>query len=146
LGGARVFLTMCALDRRPVFNNAEIYEIVRTELLRTATADDVEIIAYCFMPDHLHLLTEGSSKSADICEFARAFRQQSGYRFRGLGRGRLWQEGYYDRVLRSSEHTMEVARYIIANPVRVGLCADALQYPYSGSSRYSLIQIAQSLG
>jgi putative transposase len=137
---------MCTFDRRPVFDNGEIYEIVRTDLLRTAAADDVQIIAYCFMPDHLHLLTEGCSESADTREFARAFRQQSGYRFRCLWRGRLWQEGYYDRVLRSSEDTMEIARYIIANPVRAGLCAHSLQYLYSGSSKYSLMEIAQSLG
>jgi hypothetical protein len=30
--------------------------------------------------------------------------------------------------------------------VRAGLCADSVQYPYSGSSRYSLIEIAQALG
>jgi len=41
---------------------------------------------------------------------------------------------------------MEIARYIIANPVRAGLCAHSLQYLYSGSSKYSLMEIAQSLG
>ena len=98
------------------------------------------------MPDHLHLLTEGCSESADTREFARAFRQQSGYRFRCLWRGRLWQEGYYDRVLRDADDTFECARYIVANPVRAGLCAQAHEYPYSGSSKYSLTEILESLG
>jgi putative transposase len=117
---------MCTFERRPVFSTDEIHQIVRAELLRTADAEHVEIIVYCFMLDHVHILAEGCRESADIREFARMFRQQSGYTFRRLWRVRLWQEGYYDRVLRSSDDTIEIARYIIANPVRAGLCADSL--------------------
>ena len=40
---------------------------------------------------------------------------------------------------------MEVARYIIANPVRAGLCEGAIEYPFSGSGKYSLLEIVQSL-
>jgi hypothetical protein len=63
-----------------------------------------------------------------------------------MRRARLWQEGYYDRVLRSSDATLEIARYIVANPVRARLCVDAMRYPYSGSSKYTLIEIVHSLG
>ena len=136
---------MCAFDRRPFFTNTEIYEIIRTELLRSAASNHVQIIAYCFMPDHLHLLAEGYLESADVSLFARAFRQRSGYMFRRRWRQRLWQEGYYDRVLRGSDDTLEVARYIIANPVRAGLCEGAIEYPFSGSGKYSLLEIVQSL-
>jgi len=66
------------------------------------------------------------------------FRQRSGHRYRRQFGSRIWQEGYYDRVLREEDDTLEIARYIAANPVRAGLCQDAREYPYLGSSCYSL--------
>jgi len=45
---------------------------------------------------------------------------------------RLWQDGYYDHVLREEEATIPVARYIVLNPVRAGLCEDASAYPAPG--------------
>ena len=60
---------------------------------------------------------------------------------------RLWQDGYFDRLLRREEATCEVVGYIIGNPVRAGLCSDASRYPFSGSSRYTvgeLIEMIQS--
>ena len=35
-----------------------------------------------------------------------------------LGReGSIWQQGFHDRALRKDEDVIEVARYVIANPV-----------------------------
>jgi len=62
-----------------------------------------------------------------------------------LQRARLWQEGYYDRVLRDSEQTFEVAKYIAGNPVRAGLCDDVRKYRHTGSTRYSLEELAENV-
>jgi hypothetical protein len=40
----------------------------------------------------------------------------------------LWQEGYFDRVLREEDDVFDVARYVLKNPVRatddfIGSCA-----------------------
>jgi putative transposase len=119
---------------------------VRTEeiveqLLSTAAHWGVEIIAYCFMPDHLLVLVEGVSEQADARKFADAFRQVSGFHFKQARGRRLWQEGYYDHVLREEEATIAAARYIVLNPVRAGLCADASEYALSGSTQYALPEL-----
>jgi hypothetical protein len=93
------------------------------------------------MPDHLHVLTIGTSDEFNARQHADVFRRQSAYYFRQARHGRLWQEGYYDRVLRLEETTPTVVRYIIENPVRAGLCDDATAYPFSGSSKYSLEEL-----
>ena len=97
------------------------------------------------MPDHLHVLVEGRSEHADIAKFVARFRQSSGYGYRQQCGARLWQDGYYDHVLRDEDDTLEVARYIVANPVRAGLCRNAREYPHTGSSRYSLDELFGSL-
>jgi len=132
---------MCTLERIPYFSDIPRGESVRTQLLDTANDRDVDIIAYCFMPDHLHLLVEGQSEQANARKFAEVFRQVSGFYFRAHREARLWQEGYYDHILRDEDATIAVARYIVLNPVRAGLCADASTYPLTGSTRYELAQL-----
>ena len=96
------------------------------------------------MPDHLHLLTEGTTQGSDLCHFVSSFKQNSGFAFSRERAGRLWQTGYYDRVLRDDEETLTVVRYILENPVRAALVAKFSDYPYSGSDRYSLVELATS--
>ncbi len=90
------------------------------------------VLAYCFMPDHLHLLVEGDSES-DLPQFIKDFKQRTGYAYRRSNSGLLWQKSYYDHILRAEEDMRQVARYIIANPVRAALVTAASDYPYSGS-------------
>jgi REP element-mobilizing transposase RayT len=87
------------------------------------------------------LLVEGKSEQANARKFAGVFRQASGFHFRACGGARLWQEGFYDHVVRDEDATIAVARYIVLNPVRAGLCADASTYSLTGSTRYELAQL-----
>jgi hypothetical protein len=57
----------------------------------------------------------------------------------------LWQRGYYDHVLRQDEDLHRVAAYIVANPVRAGICPDALAYRFSGSETMSMTDLAESI-
>ena len=61
------------------------------------------------------------------------FKQATGHLFSKRASGRLWQDGYYDHIVRSEEGVLRVARYIAANPVRAGLVPDAAAYPFTGS-------------
>ena len=55
----------------------------------------------------------------------------------------LWQDGFYDHVLRREEDSLAIAAYIVANPVRAGLVKSVTEYPYSGSALYSLHELAE---
>src|SRR6476661_8078704 len=56
LRGYRIFLTMCTYGRRPYFERPEIVDVVLSECLRSASTSEIEVVAYCFMPDRLHAL------------------------------------------------------------------------------------------
>jgi hypothetical protein len=47
-------------------------------------------------------------------------------------------------VLRDDEVTIDVARYILGNPVRAGLAATVEEYPYVGSLVYELKNLISS--
>lgn len=44
--------------------------------------------------------------------------------------GKLWQKQYYDRAIRRKENIKQIARYIIANPLRAGLVDNIADYPH----------------
>ena len=145
IGRHRIFLTMCTFDRQRVFLRQQHVDEVRTELLRTGESYRVEVTAYCFMPDHCHALLEGLAFDSELLKCIKMFRQRSGHAYRARTSERLWQDGYFDRFLRSDQATLDAARYIVANLLRANLCADARQYPHLGSGRYTLDELLGSL-
>ena len=82
------------------------------------------------MVDHLHLLVEGLTDDSDFSRFMSLMRQRSGFAFKQQFGERLWQKGYYDRVLRNEEDATDVIDYIAANPVAAGLVSTPDEYPY----------------
>jgi REP element-mobilizing transposase RayT len=140
-GGQRIFFTLCTFDRHRCFEDTDVVAFVREQLLTVVARREVEVIAYCFMPDHLHALATGRTESADVKKAIDVFRRQSAYHYKRRWCRRLWQDGYFDRVLRSEESTPSVVRYIVANPVREGLVREPGDYAFLGSSDHSLEEL-----
>ena len=143
-GAVAGLLTFCTSRRRPAFVTAANVERTLRQFLRAGVETHVAILAYCFMPDHVHLLVAGQSDSADLRSFINNAKQRSAY-VAGLRiSGRLWQAGYFDRVLRETDDGHAVARYIVQNPVRAGLVLSPGDYPFCGSSILSTEELLQS--
>jgi REP element-mobilizing transposase RayT len=142
VGIQRYFLTLCTAERRKWFADAALVDQVRSQLSQSAVDHRFAIPAHCLMPDHVHLFAEGTALESDLRRFVSSFKQKSGFRFSKERAARLWQDGYHDRILREEEGTLAVVRYILENPVRAGLVANFSDYPYSGSDRYSLDELA----
>jgi putative transposase len=131
-GAAVYFLTLTCAQRRPAFTEERLVESCIETLRSCSERHGFAVLAYCFMPDHLHLLVEGGAGS-DVPQFTKDFKQRTGYAYRRLSEEALWQKSYYDHILRREEDVREAARYIIGNPVRMGLVEAAGDHPYSGS-------------
>jgi len=131
IGRRRYFLTFCCAERRDVFTDGAVVELARTQISTTALHERFAILAYCFMPDHVHLLVEGMTDAADLRRFAKLAKQRSGALYaRRFGQA-LWQQGYHERVLRDADDAPAIARYILENPVRSGLVANPHEHPCS---------------
>src|SRR5688572_1279471 len=135
------FLTFCTYRRSEVFVDAETVDTVLTQILRAANRWQFDMLAYCFMPDHAHLIVAGKEREADCLAFIKAAKQYSAYRFRQTFGRRLWQRYGFERVLRDDKEVAMTTAYIIGNPVRAGLAAGPSDYPYLGSTRYSVEEL-----
>jgi REP-associated tyrosine transposase len=133
LGLQWYFLTACTQDRVPRLRDAVLVSDHLKFLVERAAADYFAIQAYCFMPDHLHLLVSGTSDESDCMGFMNGFKQKSAFMFKQQRGERLWQHKTFDHILRPNDRWEGVAYYIWMNPVRKGLCLNPGDWPFSGS-------------
>jgi REP element-mobilizing transposase RayT len=143
LGWHRYFLTFCCDSRRRLFVNPAAVDLVMIEMLRAAAEEQFAVYVYCFMPDHCHLLIEAQSESSDCRRFITHAKQLSGFHYRKAFGHRLWQRYSFEHVLRNSEDTRRVARYIVENPIRGGLAARVQDYPFVGSRVFTIDEILE---
>lgn len=45
---------------------------------------------------------------------------------------KLWQRGYYEHIVRKNEDLLEMAKYIVNNPLRKGLVSKSEDYRWQG--------------
>ena len=133
IGVYAYFLTILTKDHDAYFKEAEVVSHLNNLLLETAKSEGFDVLVYCFMPDHLHLLVMGMDDKSNLKRFISLFKQKSGYWFKKNYSENLWHISYYDHVLRKEESIEGVARYILENPVRKGLVSDYKEYPFSWS-------------
>ncbi|HVG54512.1 MAG TPA: transposase [Vicinamibacterales bacterium] len=144
-GLCRYSLTICTHRRQLVFVTRQAVDLVLLQLLQAAHRSSFAVIAYCFMPDHLHLLVEGTEQEAALREFIRVFKQCAAYHWKAEFGSQLWQRSYFDHVLRDGESPDKAARYILANPLRAGLVSRVEDYPYLGSATMSIGELLESI-
>ena len=97
---------------------------------------EVEILAYCLMPNHVHLIAV--PQSADglrraIGEVHRRYTRM--VNFREGWRGHLWQGRFASFVL-DEPYLLTAARYIELNPVRAGLIETPSRYRWSSAAAH----------
>ena len=124
-------LTLVTHDRAPLFTDPGVVDATLHCLTRSCSRHGFSLHAYCFMPDHLHLLVSGEDDSS-LKDAVHHFKQLSGHRYKREHGASLWQISYYDHVLRKDEDLPAAARYIWDNPLRAGLVQDRSEYSFSG--------------
>ncbi len=119
--------------RQQTFFCDEDYEAYLDLMAEWCEQRDVEVWAYCLMPNHVHLLAvpacEGALRRA-IGEAHRRYTRR--VNFREGWRGHLWQGRFASFVL-DEPHLLAAARYVECNPVRAGLAEQPEAYRWSSA-------------
>lgn len=85
-----------------------------------------ELHAYCVMPNHVHVLMralpDGTGNFYMISDILKSLKQFTANQINKLlGRkGQVWDDYYFDRVIRDIKNYQNVVAYILANPVAAG--------------------------
>lgn len=124
-------VTTVTLDRQRFFEDFSAACAAARCFSDPVILSDAALLAWVLMPDHVHwLLQLGAVDRLDLV--VNRLKSASARKAnRLLNRtGALWQSAYHDRALRAEEDLREVARYIVANPIRVGLVERVGDYPF----------------
>ena len=93
----------------------------------------VDLDALVVMPDHLHAVVSLDGEGRPLSAVVQAIKARTAADYvvgvRSWGwptfRGRLWQKGFYDRVIRDEEELAAIRMYIAQIPRRWGLREEA---------------------
>jgi len=130
-------------DNRPLFitftthHRWQLPPAARDKVLECCLKENgnkFELHAVVVMPDHGHLLLtplrDSDGWNYSLPEIMHAIKGASARKVNVLlGRsGPVWQEEFFDHVLRSNESLSEKVEYVFQNPVRAGLTKTAGEY------------------
>lgn len=128
--GRTYHVTATTQKRRPVFADLTCGRILVNALRWSDAERRTATWGFVVMPDHLHWLFELEG-SEPLPKVVSSVKKYSSRRIRSLLQtgDRVWATGYHDHAIRRAESLVDVARYIVTNPVRAGLVDSLNRYP-----------------
>ena len=127
-------LGCCAL-RHPLL--AEVMQ----QTLQKFDGERYRLIAWCIMPNHVHVLIEPEISLPKILQSWKSFtgswaishNAELGHGVSRMAKNHFWMREYWDRYIRDEEHFNRTINYIHNNPVKAGLCSEAYDWRWSSA-------------
>lgn len=130
--GQIYLVTTVTHQRQPVFSDFHCARIVIDTLRYSELRYSIDSLAFVVMPDHLHWLFS-LGKSTSLSQVVANMKRRSAYRINeriNRSGAPVWQPEFHDYALRKDDEIRDVARYIVANPLRAGLVESVGDYPF----------------
>ena len=138
LPGLPVHVTQRGNNRQDIFRCEEDFRYLWRCLREAVDEAALEVNAYVFMPNHVHLLVAPGEPHAIAKVMHSATRRYSGYFNTRYGRtGTLWEGRYRASATLTQRHFLNCHRYIDFNPVRAGLARRPEDYAWSSHRFYA---------
>lgn len=150
-------LTFSCFRRLPLLTDDVCRELLSHSIEQAMARHHYRLVAFVYMPTHVHLLTFPEAESSRVDQLLRAIKRPFSFRVKqhleasespllktltirqrpGVMTFRFWQEGPgYDRNLTKPETILAIINYIHNNPVRRGLCQRAEEWRWSSAQHY----------
>jgi putative transposase len=147
-------LTFSCYQRKPLLTN-DVWRSILARSLKSASVEEgFDLIAFVFMPEHVHLLVAPHTQGAKVSRLLARTKQPTSKQIKVLlneagsslvnqltvrerpGKYcfRFWQEGPgFDRNIFSAQAIEASLNYIHENPVKRGLCKHAADWKWSSA-------------
>ena len=122
--------------RQQLFMSDEDRVVMLKLLKRSSEKEGVEVIAWCLMDNHVHLVLRDEAGRLSACMhvlltgYARYFNQKYGHV------GHVFQERFSSFSIEDDRYLVTVLRYVHLNPQLAGMCA-ASAYRWSSYGEYT---------
>jgi REP-associated tyrosine transposase len=134
--GPLYFVTFCTHERRRFLATDQAHAAFVFFAKCAQCNFNVAVGRYVIMPDHVHLFVRGEHNfrlGPWIGALKQALAKAATF---SRAEGQIWEEGFFDHILRSNESYSQKWIYVRENPVRAGLVKSAAEWPYQGEIVY----------
>ena len=111
-------------SRKPVFEDFKSARFLIGLFKKDEELGTTKTLSFVVMPDHAHWLVKLESQT-----LSKAVQRIKSMFSRYYGE-KVWEEGFYDQGIRDEGSLRNVARYIVANPLRADLVSQIGDYPH----------------
>ena len=124
------------INRQRIFEDDEDREKFLEILKKAREKDGFDLIAWCLMPNHVHLLIHENAVKLET--IFRRIGSTYVYWYNGKYErtGHLFQDRFKSEPVEDDAYFLTVIRYIHQNPVKAGLCEKPEAYAYSSLKNY----------
>lgn len=107
---------------------------------KLSTEHNVEILAYCVMNNHAHMLVK-ATKIEELSKYMQRLNTKYAkyYNTKYNRVGYVFRSRYKSEGIYNEKYLYNCMRYICNNPVKVGICKEAKDYPYSNYKELSKV-------
>ena len=123
-------------NRQHIFLESENYLYFLRQLRRYLLPVVIDVIAYCLMPNHYHLLIflKTDDLSRPMQRFSLSYTKAINKRYARVGA--LFQGRFKAAIVETDPYLLHLSRYIHLNPVLAGLVKQPENWEYSSYQEY----------
>ena len=137
--GGTYFFTLVTEDRVPVFMDKNAMEVLMAAIKETRKRNPFELVAYCILPDHVHLIMELPADDNLFSQKVRSIKRLTTIRLRkitGIPNLTIWQNRFWEHTVRNQVDLKYCFDYVHYNPVKHGYVDECGKWAWSSFSRY----------
>jgi putative transposase len=156
--GAYYHITARTHRRMPIFEDERLAKIAFDDFTFYGAKYNIDDLAHIVLNNHIHWLFQpgeekfaqfakqqhdkGGKYSSDpdryfLVKIMEDYKRHVAYeinKIRNTRGTKIWQAGFYDRILYTNEEVKQAANYVIFNSTKDGLVHDPKKYPFVGGS------------
>jgi putative transposase len=129
------FITNVTFGRSPILTKN--VRLLTNAIMSARVKTPFELLAWVIIPDHFHFVIGPSSW--DISKLLQTIKMSFGASYRkqvGISSGRVWQNRFWDHIIRDQEDLNRHLDYVHYNPVKHGLAQSAFDWKWSSIHDY----------
>lgn len=125
------------LNKQGIFSDEKDYAKIKDIITSAKDKTDMQIYAYCMMPNHVHLFVREAQKGDISIFMKKVLSHYAGwYNFKYERSGHLFANRYKSIPVEDDSYFLTLARYIHQNPVKAMLSENMQEYKYSSYADY----------
>jgi REP element-mobilizing transposase RayT len=124
------------INKQTIFEDDEDRERFLETIERFKTISKYQILGYCLMDNHIHLLLKEADESISMVVKRICSSFVYWYNLKYERCGHLFQERYKSEIVENDTYLLTVLRYIHQNPVKAGLSKFVQDYMWSSYNDY----------